>query len=118
MDEVKYQNGRHHGSNEEAAMTLCIDVSAIAGQMRIIREVTKRYAPLLQKISGECAEDIVNDFVIKLRGLIFSYRVTTIFADGSCETVRALRFKGCVKGFATTFWARKLNCVHNQFPLE
>ncbi|EOQ5402490.1 TPA: hypothetical protein N7A25_RS26020, partial [Escherichia coli] len=20
--------------------------------------------------------------------------------------------------FATTFWARKLDCIHNQFPLE
>ncbi|EOO2759185.1 TPA: hypothetical protein ACIX03_004985, partial [Escherichia coli] len=26
--------------------------------------------------------------------------------------------KGCVKDFATTFWARKLDCIHNQFPLE
>ncbi|EOS1892235.1 hypothetical protein IDT38_RS26350, partial [Escherichia coli] len=51
-------------------------------------------------------------------GLIFSYKVTTIFADGSRETVRALRLKGCVKDFATTFWARKLDCIHNQFPLE
>ncbi|ENU2331385.1 hypothetical protein ACH18R_005651, partial [Escherichia coli] len=25
---------------------------------------------------------------------------------------------GCVKDFATTFWARKLDCIHNQFPLE
>ncbi|ENU1565966.1 hypothetical protein ACFE5P_005298, partial [Escherichia coli] len=24
----------------------------------------------------------------------------------------------CVKDFATTFWARKLDCIHNQFPLE
>ncbi|ENY9129736.1 TPA: hypothetical protein N7C88_005190, partial [Escherichia coli] len=23
-----------------------------------------------------------------------------------------------VKDFATTFWARKLDCIHNQFPLE
>ncbi|EPX8633131.1 hypothetical protein ACW3RJ_005358, partial [Escherichia coli] len=22
------------------------------------------------------------------------------------------------KDFATTFWARKLDCIHNQFPLE
>ncbi|ALL93180.1 hypothetical protein RPU84_005094 [Escherichia coli] len=99
-------------------MALYIDISAIAGQVRIIRAVTKRYAPLLQKVSGECTEDIVNDFVIKLRGLIFSYKVTTIFADGSRETVRAMRFKGCVKDFAATFWARKLDCIHNQFPLE
>ncbi len=104
--------------SKETAMALYIDISAIAGQVRIIRAVTKRYAPLLQKVSGECTEDIVNDFVIKLRGLIFSYKVTTIFADGSRETVRALRFKGCVKDFATTFWARKLDCIHNQFPLE
>ncbi|EOO0580614.1 hypothetical protein BOS62_RS26415, partial [Escherichia coli] len=26
--------------------------------------------------------------------------------------------KGCVKDLATTFWARKLDCIHNQFPLE
>ncbi|ENU2301733.1 TPA: hypothetical protein N6899_004903, partial [Escherichia coli] len=25
---------------------------------------------------------------------------------------------GCVKDLATTFWARKLDCIHNQFPLE
>ncbi|EPM3276452.1 hypothetical protein ACTJ5C_005119, partial [Escherichia coli] len=24
----------------------------------------------------------------------------------------------CVKDLATTFWARKLDCIHNQFPLE
>ncbi|ENW0796985.1 hypothetical protein ACFLH7_005039, partial [Escherichia coli] len=23
-----------------------------------------------------------------------------------------------VKDLATTFWARKLDCIHNQFPLE
>ncbi|ENI5053834.1 hypothetical protein ABX163_004695, partial [Escherichia coli] len=86
-------------------MALYIDISAMAGQVRVIRAVTKRYAPLLQKVSGECTEDIVNDFVIELRGLIFSYKVTTIFADGSRETVRALRLKGCVKDLATTFWA-------------
>lgn len=102
MGEVKHQNGRRPGISKETAMALYIDISAIAGQVRIIRAVTKRYAPLLQKVSGECTEDIVNDFVIKLRGLIFSYKVTTIFADGSRETVRALRFKGCVKDFATT----------------
>ncbi|ENT2410273.1 hypothetical protein AB5J16_RS24765, partial [Escherichia coli] len=28
------------------------------------------------------------------------------------------RLKGCVKDLATTFWARKLDCIHNQFPLE
>ena len=108
MGEVKHQNGRRPGISKETAMALYIDISAIAGQVRIIRAVTKRYAPLLQKVSGECTEDIVNDFVIKLRGLIFSYKVTTIFADGSRETVRALRFKGCVKDFATTFWQENL----------
>ncbi len=118
MGEVKHQNGRHPRIGKEAAMALYIDISAITGQVRVIRAVTKRYAPLLQKVSGECTEDTVNDFVIELRGLIFSYKVTTIFADGSRETVRALRLKGCVKDFATTFWARKLNCIHNQFPLE
>lgn len=118
MGEVKHQNERHPRISKEAAMALYIDISAIAGQVRMIRAVTKRHALLLQKISGKCAEDIINDFVIELRGLIFSYKVTTIFADGSCETVRALRFKGCVKDFATTFWARKLDCIHNQFPLE
>ncbi|EHC2277650.1 hypothetical protein JTU09_004991, partial [Escherichia coli] len=75
MGEVKHQNGRHPGISKETAMALYIDISAIAGQVRIIRAVTKRYAPLLQKVSGECTEDIVNDFVIKLRGLIFSYKV-------------------------------------------
>lgn len=118
MGEVKHQNGRRPGISKETAMALYIDISAIAGQVRVISAVTKRYAPLLQKVSGECTEDIVNDFVIKLRGLIFSYKVTTIFADGSRETVRALRLKGCVKDLATTFWARKLDCIHNQFPLE
>ncbi|EHK5490070.1 hypothetical protein IU866_005111, partial [Escherichia coli] len=78
MGEVKHQNGRHPGIGKEAAMALYIDISAIAGQVRVIRAVTKRYAPLLQKVSGECTEDIVNDFVIELRGLIFSYKVTTI----------------------------------------
>ncbi|EHA9133314.1 hypothetical protein E9A21_005066, partial [Escherichia coli] len=72
MGEVKHQNGRHPGIGKEAAMALYIDISAIAGQVRVIRAVTKRYAPLLQKVSGECTEDIVNDFVIELRGLIFS----------------------------------------------
>lgn len=118
MGEVKHQNGRRPGISKETAMALYIDISAIAGQVRVIRAVTKRYASLFQKVSGECTEDIVNDFVIELRGLIFSYKVTTIFADGSRETVRALRLKGCVKDFATTFWARKLDCIHNQFPLE
>ncbi|MGT5271260.1 hypothetical protein ACRWE6_25945, partial [Escherichia coli] len=54
-------------------MALYIDISAIAGQVRIIRAVTKRYVPLLQKGSGDYTEDIVNDFLIELRGLIFSY---------------------------------------------
>ncbi len=81
VGEVKHQNGRHHGIGKEAAMALYIDISAIAGQVRVIRAVTKRYASLFQKVSGECTEDIVNDFVIELRGLIFSYKVTTIFAD-------------------------------------
>lgn len=65
MGEVKHQNGRRPGISKETAMALYIDISAIAGQVRIIRAVTKRYAPLLQKVSGECTEDIVNDFVIK-----------------------------------------------------
>ena len=115
MGEVKHQNGRHPGISKETAMALYIDISAIAGQVRMIRAVTKQYAPLLQEISGEVIKDIIDDLIIELRGLVFSYKVTTIFADGSCETIRVLRLKGCVKDFATTFWARKLNCIHNQF---
>lgn len=118
MCEVKYQNGKHPRNSTEAAMTLCIDISAIAGQMKIIRTVTNRNKPLLQEIPGKYIKDIINDLVIELRGLIFSYKVTTIFADGSSKTIRALRFKGCIEEFASTFWARKLNCIHNLFPLE
>lgn len=118
MGEVKDQNRNIPVSAKKTAMTLCINISAIAGQMKIIKAVTKQYVPLLQEISGEVIKDIIDDLIIELRGLVFSYKVTTIFADGSCETVRAMRFKGCVKDFATTFWARKLDCIHNQFPLE
>ncbi|EMJ9261472.1 hypothetical protein RRQ98_004522 [Klebsiella pneumoniae] len=89
--------------------TLRVDASAVAGQTRIVEAITRRYLPLFEKVPRERIEEIISNLVIELRGLIFSYKVTTVTADGSRETVRALRYRGDIKDFTTAFWARELN---------
>lgn len=89
--------------------TLRVDASAVAGQTRIVEAITRRYLPLFEKVPRERIEEIISNLVIELRGLLFSYKVTTVIADGSRETVRALRYRGNIKDFAATFWARELN---------
>lgn len=93
----------------EIMTTLRVDASAVAGQTRVVEAITRQHLPLFEKVPRERIEEIISNLVIELRGLIFSYKVTTVIADGSRETVRALRYRGNIKDFATAFWARELN---------
>ncbi|MGS3400409.1 hypothetical protein ACB270_06685 [Citrobacter amalonaticus] len=88
---------------------LRVDASAVAGQTRIVEAITRQHLPLFGEVPRERIEEIISNLVIELRGLIFSYKVTTVIADGSRETVRTLRYRGNIKDFATAFWARELN---------
>lgn len=88
---------------------LRVDASAVAGQTRIVEAITRQHLPLFGEVPRERIKEIISNLVIELRGLIFSYMVTTVIADGSRETVRALRYRGNIKDFATAFWARELN---------
>lgn len=93
--------------------TLHVDASAVAGQTRVVEAVSKRYAPLIEKIPRERVEVIVSNLIVELRALIFSYNVTTTAADGTSKTVRTLRYRGDIKDFTTTFLARELHLVHS-----
>ncbi|MFH5043488.1 hypothetical protein ABWM37_10800 [Klebsiella michiganensis] len=92
--------------------TLRVDASAIVGQNRIVEAVTKEYLPLLEKLSNERVENIINQLLIELRRLIFSYNVTTVIADGTRKTIRTLRYRGDVKSFTAAFWTRELYFTH------
>lgn len=92
--------------------TLHVDASAVAGQTRVVEAVSRRYAPLVEKIPCERVEVIVGKLIVELRALIFSYNVTTVIADGTRKTVRTFRYRGDIKDFTTAFWTRELYFTH------
>lgn len=98
-----------HSTGAKTMTTLRIDASAVAGQTRIVEAITRQHLPLFEKVPRERIEEIISNLVIELRGLLFSYKVTTVIADGSRKTVRAFRYRGDIKDFTTAFWARELN---------
>lgn len=89
-------------------MTLQVDASALVAQTKVIAEVIKRFEPLLKELPDE----IIKNFLVALKGFIFSYNVTTVGADGSRKTVRVLRYRSGIEDFTTAFWAREINVLH------
>jgi len=92
--------------------TLQIDATAIAGQTRVAEAVIRRHLPLFEQIPQERVRRIIDGLFVELKGLIISYNVTTILADGASKTVRTIRYRGCIEDFTTAFCAKEFNLSH------
>ena len=94
------------------SMTLEIDTSIMVAQTKIIAEVLESFEPLLAKASQEIVENIISNFVVKLKDILFGYYVATLLADGTSKTVRVIRYRGDIKSFTTAFWTREIHLLH------
>lgn len=93
-------------------MALQVDTSALVAQTRVIAGIIKRFAPSLEELPDEITKNLVNKFLVALKGVVISYNVTTIGTDGSRKTVRVLRYRSGIEDFTTAFWASEINVIH------